>query len=479
MSYSLPDFSKASVCVIGDIMLDEYYQGGTHRVSPEAPVPVVLKNSEKQCLGGAANVAHNLAKVGVSVGLSGIMGKDSAATLIQEQLKSHDIQDLCLQSEQAQTIHKLRIMSRNQQLLRIDSEETFNSNLQEALTKHIQTQLENFDAIILSDYAKGTLGDTQALIQAAKASDIPVLVDPKGTDFERYTGASALTPNLSEFELVMGKSNSEQEFQTKAEELREKLDLNALIVTLSEKGVALFEKGKPMLHIPTEAREVYDVTGAGDTVIAVIAATIAAKQSFADAVKLGNTAAGIVVGKIGTSFVTPEELNTALTSHTAKETTQQNIITDYQALKQLVDQHKANNKKVVMTNGCFDLLHPGHITYLQEAAALGDILIIAVNNDDSVKRLKGDSRPINPLNDRMTMLNALKGVDIVTAFTEDTPQNVINVVLPDVLVKGGDYVAEDIVGYQEVTKNGGEVKILSFKDGYSSTRLINKISSNK
>ena len=324
---------------------------------------------------------------------------------------------------------------------------------------------------MLSDYGKGTLNDVQKMIQIARNANVPVLIDPKGTDFERYRGATLLTPNMSEFEAVVGKCHSEQEIIDKGLKLISDINLTALLVTRSEKGMTLLRPNQPAFHLPTEAKEVFDVTGAGDTVISVLAIALADGRSFEEACYLSNVAAGIVVGKLGTSTVSTVELENAIHGRT---TTGFGVMTEAE-LKQAVKLAKDRGEKIVMTNGCFDILHPGHVSYLENARKLGDRLIVAVNTDESVKRLKGEERPINPLASRMAVLAGLSSVDWLVAFDEDTPQRLIGEILPDLLVKGGDYKPEDIAGSQEVWANGGEVKVLNFENGFSTSNVIKKI----
>ena len=335
----------------------------------------------------------------------------------------------------------------------------------------LESAVKNYGALVLSDYGKGTLNDVQKMIQIARNANVPVLIDPKGTDFERYRGATLLTPNMSEFEAVVGKCHSEQEIIDKGLKLISDINLTALLVTRSEKGMTLLRPNQPVFHLPTEAKEVFDVTGAGDTVISVLAIALADGRSFEEACYLSNVAAGIVVGKLGTSTVSTVELENAIHGRT---TAGFGVMTEAE-LKQAVKLAKERGEKIVMTNGCFDILHPGHVSYLENARKLGDRLIVAVNTDESVKRLKGEERPINHLASRMAVLAGLSSVDWLVAFDEDTPQRLIGEILPDLLVKGGDYKPEDIAGSKEVWANGGDVKVLNFENGFSTSNVIKKI----
>lgn len=464
-------FQQAKVLVLGDVMLDRYWFGATNRISPEAPVPVVRVQGNEERAGGAANVAMNIASLNVPVELLGLTGKDEAGSALSRLLQQHKIQCNFVQLETHPTITKLRILSRHQQLLRLDFEEDFHQVTSEQLLEKLKSAVKNYGVLVLSDYGKGTLNQVQAMIQVARAANIPVLIDPKGTDFERYRGATLLTPNMSEFEAVVGHCNSEEDIVEKGLNLISTLELTALLVTRSEKGMTLLRPGQAPFHLPTEAREVFDVTGAGDTVISVLATALADGRSFEEACYLANVAAGIVVGKLGTSTVSTVELENAINGRSENGF---GIMTE-DALKSAVKLAKDRGEKIVMTNGCFDILHPGHVSYLEHARKLGDRLIVAVNSDDSVKRLKGESRPINSLQARMSVLAGLSSVDWLVAFAEDTPQRLIGEILPDLLVKGGDYQPEDIAGSQEVWANGGEVKVLNFEDGYSTSNVIKKI----
>ncbi|MFZ7171536.1 bifunctional D-glycero-beta-D-manno-heptose-7-phosphate kinase/D-glycero-beta-D-manno-heptose 1-phosphate adenylyltransferase HldE [Avibacterium avium] len=468
-------FQQAKVLVLGDVMLDRYWFGATNRISPEAPVPVVRVQENEERAGGAANVAMNIASLNVPVQLLGLTGQDEAGTALSTMLEKQNIECNFVQLASHPTITKLRVLSRHQQLLRLDFEEDFHNVESDLLLAKLQSAVQNFGALILSDYGKGTLNQVQAMIQIARQANVPVLIDPKGTDFERYRGATLLTPNMSEFEAVVGKCHSEDDIVEKGLKLIRDIELSALLVTRSEKGMTLLRPDQSPFHLPTEAKEVFDVTGAGDTVISVLATALADGRSFEEACYLANVAAGIVVGKLGTSTVSNVELENAIHGRT---TTGFGVMNEQQ-LKEAVAQAKQRGEKIVMTNGVFDIIHPGHVSYLDNARKLGDRLIVAVNSDASVKRLKGESRPINPLEARMAVLAGLAAVDWVVEFSEDTPQRLISEVLPDLLVKGGDYKPEEIAGGKEVIANGGEVKVLNFENGFSSSNVINKIQSLK
>lgn len=470
MSTPVPDFSPARVLVAGDVMLDRYWSGSTSRISPEAPVPVVRVREDEARPGGAANVALNLAALGAQASVLGVVGADEAGAGLARSLEQRGV-SADLLTGTAPTITKLRVMSRHQQLLRLDFEEPLAAAHDSAeFARRLRARLPTVDVLVLSDYGKGSLAGVAGLIAAARAAGKPVLVDPKGNDWRPYTGATLLTPNTGELEAVVGPCPDVETLVAKGQALLAELGLGALLVTRSEHGMTLLEAGKPPLHLPAEAREVYDVTGAGDTVIATLAAALAAGAALPQACRLANIAAGVVVGKLGTATVSRAELARAANPQRAAG----DGVLDEPELLARVAEARARGRRLVMTNGCFDILHVGHVRYLQAARELGDVLIVAVNTDASVQRLKGPTRPLNNTADRMTLLAALQCVDWVVPFGEDTPARLIEAVLPDVLVKGGDYQIEQIAGHEAVLAHGGEVRVLGFHDGYSTTRLIER-----
>lgn len=473
MQAAIPDFTLSRVLVAGDVMLDRYWQGPTGRISPEAPVPIVRILKDETRPGGAANVALNIASLGGAVRLLGVVGRDEAAQKLREALTAKHVQPDFVEAQSCPTITKLRILSRNQQLIRLDFEDSLaalGAFDRPAYLARFKAALAEADVVILSDYGKGTLADAAELIAAARAANKPVLVDPKGSDWRPYRGATLITPNLTELEAVVGPCPDEATIVAKGRKLRDELGIEALLVTRSEHGMTLLAPNQPPLHLPTEAREVFDVTGAGDTVIATFGAALAAGHDFAHAARVANLAAGIVVAKLGTATVTPPELLRAM----RRQHEDDSAVLDEASLLDRVALAQAQGQTVVMTNGCFDLLHVGHVRYLEAARKLGDVLIVAVNTDDSVKRLKGPTRPLNSTEDRMRMLASLKCVDWVVPFAEDTPERLIARVLPDLLVKGGDYTPEAVAGYEAVTRNGGQVVILDFHAGYSTTKIIER-----
>ncbi len=472
MSTQLPDFTHTRVLVVGDVMLDRYWHGVAGRISPEAPVPVVNINEHKQVPGGAANVALNVAALGANVTLLGLVGEDEAAAMLARLLNQAGVDFQFAPASNYPTITKLRVLSQHQQLIRLDFEEVYPESCLPELHRLFEQQVKQADVVVLSDYGKGALAKAADLIRIANFYQVPVLVDPKKSDIMHYEGATLVTPNFKEFQEMAGKVTDEESLITKARALITKANLQGMLITRGEKGMSLVT-AIDVTHLKAQAREVYDVTGAGDTVIAVLAASYAGGLDFAQAAAMANTAAGIVVGKMGTATVSEAELLSTLPKDELHK------IYSQAEICKLVRAAQQQGKKVVMTNGCFDILHAGHVQYLTQAKALGDRLVIAVNDDESVRGLKGDSRPLNSLENRMQVLAGLEAVDWVVPFNESTPQRLYAEILPDVLVKGGDYQVHEIAGHKEVLANGGEVKILAFKPGCSTTGLIEKIMCNQ
>ncbi|NOQ76411.1 MAG: bifunctional D-glycero-beta-D-manno-heptose-7-phosphate kinase/D-glycero-beta-D-manno-heptose 1-phosphate adenylyltransferase HldE [Methylococcaceae bacterium] len=471
----LPNYSIGRVLVIGDLMLDRYWHGATSRISPEAPVPVVHVKNDEQRAGGAGNVALNIASLGGKVSVMGFVGQDEPAESLKTLLQDAGVLCLFETLKDYPTITKLRVLSRHQQLIRLDFEDGFHAVDNEKLLHLYHAEMMQANAIVLSDYGKGTLNPIEPFISLANKLNKPVLIDPKGSDFTKYKQATLLTPNLTEFEAVVGHCENQQQLVERGMNLLAEMEFKALLVTQGEQGMTLLTKDESPLHLATHAREVFDVTGAGDTVISVLAASLAAKTSLADATVLANMGAGIVVGKIGTATVNTEELDYALQGQRAHH----RGVGSLEDIKQAMQVAKSEGEKIVLTNGCFDILHPGHIRYLQQAKELGDRLIILVNSDASVKRLKGPERPLNDLQYRMEMLAALECVDWVVPFEGDTPKPEIDFLLPDILAKGGDYTdVSSIAGHESVLANGGEVKMLSLFEGHSTTSIIKSIRDN-
>jgi len=462
--------NKGHVLVFGDIILDRYISGSVDRVSPEAPVPVLKPSNEEIRLGGAANVALNLSSLGSNTTLIGVTGKDESSTQIIDLLKKNNIKKALSKSKHP-TISKLRILASQQQLIRIDNEEEFSeTDWQSSLSNYRKyINLKKNKVLIISDYEKGTLKNIPLIVREAKKLKKIILVDPKGDDFSKYKSADIITPNFQEFERVVGKVNSEPEITKKGKDLIKSLNLNSLLITRGSEGMTLLDKrnGKVVREdFPTEARDVFDVSGAGDTVIASIAAGLAGGFSLSESIRLANLAAGIVVGKSGTATVNQAELVPYL-----------GLTESYVSFNEVKvyskDLHE-RGKKIVFTNGCFDILHAGHVEYLEAAKELGDKLIVAINTDRSVRKLKGSSRPVNTLAHRAKVLASLQCIDKVVFFDEDTPIKLIKAIRPDVLVKGGDYKLKDIVGHKEVSQSGGSVVTIPLVKGLSTSKIISK-----
>ena len=416
-------------------------------------------------------MAVNIATLGGQVRVLGVAGADEAASVLETKLRRLGVaSDLLRQPGQA-TITKLRVLSRNQQLLRLDFEDGFPGFEPAALRERFVAHLPDSDVVVLSDYQKGALRGIEDLIGAARAAGKPVLVDPKGCNFGRYRDATLLTPNLAEFETMAGPCRDLEVLVDRGETLRRELELEALLITRGEQGMTLLRAGAKPLHLAARAREVYDVTGAGDTVIATLATGLAAGLDLPAATMLANLAAGIVVGKLGTASVTVSELRRALYEH---EEPPRGVLDEAQLLQTVADA-KAHGETIVMTNGCFDILHAGHVSYLEQAKRLGNRLIVAVNADDTVRRLKGANRPVNPLAQRMRVLAGLAAVDWVTPFEEDTPERLICAVQPDYLVKGGDNDPAHIPGNRCVWDAGGQVVVMDYIEGCSTTSTISRI----
>jgi len=465
--------STPNILVIGDLMIDHYLWGSCDRISPEAPVQVVDIAKETTVLGGAGNVINNLNTLGAKVSVSSVIGDDDNGLELLAMLKNIDvdIKNIILQKGR-KTSKKSRVIAVSQQILRYDNESKEDitdlsiKNLLESLSKDIHL----YDVVILSDYGKGVLTDnfSQAIIKLANSKNVKVLVDPKGADFSKYKGAYLLTPNKKEAVLATAISIDDNESLEKVLlKLKQECDLDISLVTLSEDGIAIF--GNELKRFPTVAKEVFDVTGAGDTVIASIAFAISIGKSIEEVASFANLAAGVVVGKIGSATVSIDEIEEYEAS--LHKSTSDAHIKSFEDIKLVVDRYKKSGKKVVFTNGCFDILHVGHVKYLQIAKSFGDILIVGLNSDESVSRLKGPTRPINIADDRAYLLAALEAVDFVVPFSEDTPYNLIKMLSPDTLVKGGDYEGKEVIG----TEFSGELKLVDFVDGKSTTKTIEKI----
>jgi D-beta-D-heptose 7-phosphate kinase/D-beta-D-heptose 1-phosphate adenosyltransferase len=470
-------FAKLRVLVVGDLMLDRYILGEVDRVSPEAPVPVLRHAQRYERAGGAANVAMNLAGLGCETFLAGFWGSDAERDQLDDFLEAAHIDRSGMVTTPQPTISKTRIIGRNQQLLRLDieSREKPGDVDLRLLQEGAVALVEKVHAVVLSDYAKGALSPDlcEAVIRAARNRNIPILADPKTPDFSKYAGATMVCPNLHELSIATGVPQHEFDRLISAgDDVRLTHEIEHLCVTMSERGIQILS-GNGTFHSPARAREVFDVSGAGDTVIAMLAASLAAGLPVENAVELANLAAGIVVGKMGTVPIAQHDLVAALTPSTGASSTEK--VLSRERLSQRVNEWRAAGDKVVFTNGCFDLLHVGHVTLLEDCRRFGSKLVLGLNSDASVSRLKGPTRPVVSENERARVMAALAAVDAVVLFEEDTPLELIREISPDVLVKGGDYSVETVVGHEYVLSSGGRVEIVPTVEGFSTTNIVRKL----
>lgn len=475
MTNILSQFQSKRILIVGDIILDHYLFGSTTRVSPEAPVPVVRLTSEKHCLGGAANVAYNCAQMGSKVELLGCIGADDST--IPSMLEAQNIQVHFAHPNHFKTIRKTRILSRHQQLLRLDEEPETAPLDVDTLFEHYQERLKHADAVILSDYAKGVLHQPTRWIKAAQAEKVPVFVDPKHHDMSLYRGATAITPNQNELNNMLPTATDLNSTIELSQQAMKTNQIENIVLTRGAAGMMLIQPNDSSLQLKAQTHDVFDVTGAGDTVIAMVALAYCCGLNWSDTLTLANLAASQVINKMGTAAPDMNMLYHAFVPQTNKGEIDAHV--NQATAKAYIALAQSKGERVVLTNGCFDILHPGHLHYLREAKALGHHLVVALNTDDSVRRIKSNNRPINPLKTRATMLLALAAVDIVVSFNEDTPEALIKYLQPDVLVKGGDYPIETIAGADTVLASGGQVKQLSFLDGYSTTDFIQRIQTEK
>jgi len=461
------------ILVIGDLMIDYYLWGSSERISPEAPVPVVCVNNESTVLGGAGNVINNLYDLGAKVDVMSVLGECSVSVELKSLLDNIGIDTQCIAVEPNRIASKkTRIIAAQQQVVRYDQEnsEEISEASQKTLLSNFTNNIASYDCVLLSDYGKGVLTEklTQQLITIAKQHSIKVLVDPKGLNYSKYTGAFLLTPNKKEAGEASGIAITDDASLTCAiKYLKEEYDLDVSLITLSDQGVAVYDD--KLRNYPTQAREVFDVTGAGDTVLASLGFALSCELDIDEAVKFANLAAGVVVGKIGSATATINEIIEYESS--LNQSTSDSHIKTIGEITALSAELKTKGKKIVFTNGCFDLIHAGHVRYLEEAKNLGDILVLGLNSDRSVKALKGEGRPINFEQDRAYILAALEAVDYVVIFDEDTPYDLISAIKPHTLVKGGDYEGKEIIG-QDIAE---ELKLIQFVDGKSTTKVIERI----
>lgn len=468
--------SDKKYLIIGDAMLDIYVYGSVQRISPEAPVPVFSYGSRQNILGGAANVASNIAAMGKTAGLLAVTGNDAAAAVVKSLLEERNVRtDLLYEDCSRVTTQKIRLVSAGQQMVRIDEEETteISPKTEETLIQLLEEYIDEYDIVLLSDYQKGLLTRTftQQVIHTAKEHNKKVLVDVKAKDASKYSGAYLLKPNRKELQYMTEMSvNTKDEVIAAVKQLKKSAACSAVIATLSGDGMVYLDAQDNIYESNVEAKQVCDVVGAGDTAFAYIGLGIAENLRPQTLLRLANAASSIKVTKFGTSVVTLDELSDSFGRKPSK-------VQDLEGLLKLLHKFRERkpDAKIVFTNGCFDILHLGHARYLKEAKTLGDILIVAVNSDASVRRLKGESRPINHEEVRMAMLAELDFIDYVLLFEEDTPYRLIQAIQPDVLVKGGDYKPEDIVGHDIVEAKGGLVTTIDLVDGMSTTNIIEAI----
>ncbi len=464
-----------NILVVGDLMIDQYLWGDCERISPEAPVQIININHETRLLGGAGNVVNNLKKLSSNVDIISVIGDCQISNELKLLLKENLIKTKYLTLQKSRiSSKKTRIIASQQQVVRYDFESKDDINLksEKSILRTFKKIFLNYDLILLSDYGKGVLTEnlTKSLIQIANKSNKKVLVDPKGINYFKYNGAYTLTPNKKEAsEATKIDIRNEASLLKSIKKLKQLCNLKVSIVTLSENGIAIYDKNFRIL--PTVAREVYDVTGAGDTVLAALGFAIASGSNIDEAVEFSNLAASVVVGKIGSATASLDEINNY--ASTISSPLSDNI-KSLDEIIEIVENSKLTGKKIVFTNGCFDLLHAGHISFLETAKTFGDVLIIGLNSDNSIKKLKGSDRPINIEKDRAFILSALKAVDYVVIFDEDTPYKLIKAIKPHTLVKGGDYQGKKVVGEDIVQ----ELKLVKFVDGKSSTKTIEKIKKN-
>lgn len=469
----IKQFNKQKVLVVGDIMADKYLWGEVERVSPEAPVPVVHVKEETISPGGAANLANNVAALGATVHLAGLIGDDSAGTQLLEACLDSDISTKAIIVDKNKpTTQKIRVLGQNQQLIRLDYEDTtiISADAAQTLAKKVIELIAEADIVVLSDYQKGTLTKdlVRQIIKTAKDSNKVIIADTKSEDCTFYKGVDLITPNNKEASLMTATTGADQDSIVKmGERLVSELNCNVLITRASE-GMSLFEKNGKVLHFPTQARDVFDVSGAGDTVVAAAALALASSATYEEAALIANKAAAIQVSKLATATVSQKEL----LKHFEQEHSK---VKSPNEVQEIVEELKKANKKIVFTNGCFDLLHPGHVKYLKQASELGHVLIVGLNTDASVKRIKGKKRPIVAQEQRAEMLSFLDFVDFITFFKEDTPEKIIEMLKPAIFVKGGDYKLEDLPEAKIVQSYGGKVVLVPYIEGFSSSRIIHKI----
>ena len=462
--------NNLSVLVIGDIMLDEYWFGNCNRISPEAPVPVTNIITKNFKVGGAGNVALNLAEINSNITLVSTIGKDIEGKIIKKILNNKNIDLDIKEVDDCQTIKKLRIFSKHHQMIRLDFESK-KIKYKIKLDKKLKKKIDKHKLVLISDYEKGSLIEVRKIINYAKSKSRLIIIDPKGNDFSKYKGASILTPNIHEFTQIVGIIKNKSMLVKKARDLIKKNSLVGLLITQGKNGMTFVSRDK-VIHKKSLVQDIYDVTGAGDTVIAIFSAYLNFGKTYEESMDMANIAASIVIKKIGTSIASKKEID-EIYDQKNKKINKRKFLISRSDILQKVKAIKKNNK-IILTNGCFDVIHAGHIQLLENAKKLGDFLIVAINSDKSIKALKGNSRPINKLSARIEVLKALACVDLIITFDELTPLKIIKMISPDYLVKGSDYKIKDVVGADVVKANKGKVKIIKIKKGFSSTKILQR-----
>lgn len=473
MTRELPAAASSRIVVVGDVMVDRYWYGDAHRISQEAPVPVVDIAVAEDRPGGAANVALNVVAMGAECTLVSAVGNDEAAGAMQAKLEGAGVICDFIRVADWETTLKLRVLSQRQQLIRLDFEERPPAPVTDRILKSVERHLAAADTLIIEDYDKGVVDAPEGLVAAAKNAGVTVVVDPKFKNLSRYAGADIIKPNRAELEHAVGAWADEGDLTRRGRELLDRIDGGALVVTLGGEGLAVIERGGASHRVQASNVEIYDVTGAGDTVAAGLGVATSLGWNVLDGARMANLAAGLVCSRIGTAAATAAEINRAIAMQPAVE----HGVLDRDALIAAVAAARERGDKIVFTNGCFDILHAGHVGYLAQARGLGDRLVVAVNDDASATRLKGEGRPVNDLENRMRVLNGLASVDWVTWFSEDTPEALLEAIRPDVLAKGGDYAESEVVGGDFVRSCGGTVKVLGLFQDSSTTSIIDRIKS--
>ena len=481
MEFNFSAFDRCRILVVGDLMMDEYLWGDVDRISPEAPVQVVAVNREEFTLGGSGNVVNNLAALGARVSVVGVIGTGSDGRLLMEKFNALGVNTSgIIQEPERPTTRKTRIIAAHQHVLRIDREtrkEISGNNFAE-MTKIIIDQIPKMDVVLISDYGKGVVSPAliAKIVEEAKKHARFVIADPKGLDFTKYTGVSLITPNLKEAALAAGVEITDNVSLVRAaDKILTAVNINNLLITCGPDGMVLFEKGKAPYRIKSKARQVFDVSGAGDTVLSTLGLAIASGLSFRQSADIANTAAGIVVGKLGTATISQKELTKALDGGSDGGPSK---FVELDRLEPLITEIRKKGQKIVLTNGCFDLLHAGHIKLFSASRQFGEVLIVAIDDDKSVRALKGEGRPVIDARQRIRILSALDSVDHVVLFASDELDRLIELIRPDILTKGSNYTSSEVTGHKLVEKFGGKVEMIPIDDRISSSRIINTIKNN-